>query len=178
MNNHITNADLIDYIRHELRPERDALVLAHLESCDGCRREYEAEASLGEMLKRAAAREEREFPSLVSARVWEAIRNEKPSPFAWLQTLLRPAIAVPVAAAAAVAIFFATPIGHQGGGSTIAATYYLEQHAAQQAQNPLLERGPSATTMIEAAADSGVPTELADDATLGMASPGVFDAVR
>ncbi|MBC5811554.1 MAG: zf-HC2 domain-containing protein [Candidatus Eremiobacteraeota bacterium] len=181
MNNaqHINTATLIDYLRRELGPERDAIVLAHLEACDGCRSEYEAEASLGEMLKAAAAREELEFPSMIAARVWETIRNEKPSPFAWVATLFRPAIAVPAGLAAALALFFVSPLSHPADGPKIGAVYYLEEHAAQQAQNPLMERGPSASTFLEtASADSGVPTELADDTSLGIASSGVLNAVR
>jgi anti-sigma factor RsiW len=176
MTDHLSNELLIDYLRRELPPEDDALVHAHLDTCAACRREYEVEASLGEALRAAAAREEVEFPSLVAARVWEEIRNAKPSPLAQIAALWRPLIALPVAAAIAFAIFFASPMSH--GGPKITASYYLEEHAAQQAQNPLAERGPAATHFIESAMDTSAGDELAVEADFGVAATGAIDAVR
>jgi len=177
MTDHLSNELLIDYLRRELPPEDDALVHAHLDACSSCRREYEVEASLSEALRAAAAREEVEFPSLVAARVWEEIRNAKPSPLAQILSFWRPLIALPVAAAIAFAIFIASPMSH--GPPTIAAAYYLEEHAAQQAQNPLDERGPAASHFIETSAlDSGAATQLADQVDYGVASTGPIDAVR
>jgi Putative zinc-finger len=180
MSEHLNNPLLIDYLRRELPPEDDALVLAHLEKCSACRREYEVEVSLSDALRAAAAREELEFPSMIAARVWEEIRNAKPSPIAQLAAFFRPAIAVPlVAAAALAAFFFATPFGQHGIAPTINAAYYLEAHAALQAQNPLDERGPAAAQFIEIAAqDTSTSTALADDVNLGLAAPAAFDAVR
>src|ERR1700676_5572052 len=71
MTEHLNSPLLIDYLRRELPPEDDALVLAHLEKCSACRREYEVEVSLSDALRAAAAREELEFPSMIAARVWE-----------------------------------------------------------------------------------------------------------
>jgi len=180
MTEHLNTALLIDYLRRELPPEDDALVLAHLEKCPSCRREYEIEVSLSDALKTAAAREEFEFPSLVAARVWEEIRNARPSPLAQIAAFFRPSFAVPlVAAAVLAAFFFATPFGQHGLTPKINAAYYLEAHAAQQAQNPLDERGPAAAQLIEIAAqDTSAPTELADDVSQGLAAPSAFDAVR
>jgi anti-sigma factor RsiW len=180
MSEHLNNALLIDYLRRELPPEDDALVLAHLEKCQACRREYEIEVSLSESLRAAAVREELEFPSLIAARVWEEIRNAKPTPLQQLAAFFRPSIAVPLVAAAAVAVFFfATPFAGHGISPKVTAVYYLEAHAALQAQNPLDERGPAAAQMIEIAAqDSSAPTELADDVSVGLAAPSAFDAVR
>jgi len=177
MTDHLSNELLIDYLRRELPPEDDALVHAHLDTCSACRREYEVEASLTEALRAAAAREEVEFPSLVSAHVWEEIRNARPSLLAQIAGLWRPLIALPVAAAVALAIFIASPMSH--GAPTITAAYYLEEHAAQQAQNPLAERGPAATHFIETSAlDSGAATELAAQVNYGVAATGAIDAVR
>jgi anti-sigma factor RsiW len=180
MSEHLNNALLIDYLRRELPPEDDALVLVHLEKCQACRREYEIEISLSESLRAAAAREELEFPSMVAARVWEEIRNARPSPLTLLLAWFRPAIAVPlVGAAALAAFFFAVPFAGHGVSPKINAAYYLEAHAALQAQNPLDERGPAAAQMIEIGAqDSSTPTELADDGNVGLAAPSAFDAVR
>ncbi len=184
MSEHLNNQLLIDYLRGELPPEDDALVLSHLDTCRDCRREYEIEASIGESLRSAALREELEFPSIVAARVWETIRKEKPSPLAQLAAYFRPAIAgtaiaVPIAAAIALALFFATPLSHLSANAKVDAAYYLEVHAAQQAQNPLADRGPAAARLIETAGfDAGTPTELADAVDYGLAAPGTFDAVR
>jgi anti-sigma factor RsiW len=180
MTEHLNTPLLIDYLRRELPPEDDALVHGHLEKCPACRREYEVEVSLSDALKAAAAREELEFPSLVAARVWEEIRNARPSPIAQIAAFFRPVITVPlVAAAALVTLFFAMPFGPHGLTPKINAAYYLEAHAALQAQNPLDERGPAAAQLIEIAAqDTSAPTQLADDVNLGLAAPGAFDAVR
>ncbi len=180
MSEHLHNALLIDYLRRELPPEDDALVLAHLEKCPACRREYEIEISLSESLRTAAAREELEFPSMIAARVWEEIRSARPSPLAQFVAFFRPAVAVPLVAAAAVAaFFFAMPLTGHESSPKINAAYYLEAHAALQAQNPLDERGPAAVQLIEVAAqDTSAPTELADDVNVGLAAPSAFDAVR
>jgi len=177
MTDHLSSELLIDYLRRELPPQDDALVHVHLDTCTACRREYEVEASLTEALRAAAAREEVEFPSLVAARVWEEIRNAKPSPLARIAALWRPLVALPVAAALVFAVFLVGPMSHSG--PKIAASYYLEEHAAQQAQNPLTERGPAASHFIETSAlDSDTSTELADEADYGVAATGVIDAVR
>jgi len=180
MSEHLSNELLIDYLRKELAPEDDALVLAHLEACAGCRREHEIEASLGEALRLAALRDELEFPSMIKARVWEAIRSAKPSPVERLMAYLRPALALPVAAALAIGLFFATPAMRAVmNPQKIDATYYLEVHAAQQSQSPFTERGPAAAQLIEMSQlDTGTPTDLADAAHQGLAAPGSLDAVR
>ena len=179
MSDHLSNELLIDYLRKELAPEDDALVLAHLEECTACRREHEIEASLGEALRSAAQRDELEFPSMIKARVWEAVRNAKPSPAERLMAYFRPAFAVPVAAALAVGLFFATPAMHGFmNPQKIDATYYLEVHAAQQAQSPFTERGPAAAQLIEMSQDAGKPTSVADVEDQGLAAPGGFNAVQ
>jgi len=180
MTDHLTSAFLIDYLRGELPPEDDALAHAHLDACAACRSEYEAEASLGEMLRAAAAREELEFPSQISAAIWQEVRNAQPRPLARWLALFRPAIALPVAAVLAAGIFFASPLVHVGNAAPkIAATYYLEVHAAQEAQNPLAERGPTASSVIESSAfDFGNAPELADSVDMTLAAPAAFDVVR
>ena len=180
MSEHLSNELLIDYLRKELAPEDDALVLAHLEACTACRREHEIEASLGEALRSAALRDELEFPSMIKARVWEAVRNAKPTPVERLMTYFRPALAVPVAAALAIGLFFATPTMRAAmNPQKIDATYYLEAHAALQAQSPFTERGPAAAQLIEMGqVDAGTPTDLADASHQGLAASGAFDAVK
>jgi predicted anti-sigma-YlaC factor YlaD len=180
MMDHLSTALLIDYLRRELPPEDDALVHSHLDQCAGCRQEYEIEASLAEALRTAAASEELEFPSMIAAKVWQEIRDARPSPWARLGSIFRPALALPVAALLVLGIYFGTPLAHHEATPRIAATFYLEEHAAQQEQNPLAERGPTSAQVIDSAAlDSGNVSELADqnDASLAAAS-SVFDALH
>lgn len=142
MTQHLAPEVLIDYVHGELTPEADAGVHAHLDACPVCRDAYDAEAALGEALRASARAEELDFPSIVAARVWERVRNSRPGPFAGLATLLRPVVAVPLALAVAFGAYYLSPLGHPAApGRTIHATYYLEQHAGQEAADPLSERG-------------------------------------
>ncbi|GAC1452294.1 MAG: hypothetical protein PVSMB8_11510 [Vulcanimicrobiaceae bacterium] len=136
---HLSTDFLVDYAHGELTPQDDALAHAHLALCDACRDEYDVQVSLGEMLRSAAASEERELPGFVKAAVWEQIRAAKPGPLARLAAAFSPAYALPVAAALAIGLFFASPLGHHDTGPTIAASYYLQSHALQSAQTPLSE---------------------------------------
>lgn len=179
MINHISSDLLIDFVHHELTPGDDALVHAHLAECAECRCEYERESAFTDMLRAAAAAEETEMPSLVAARVWEAVRSARPSPFAWLAVLLRPAFAVPMAAALAVGLFFAFPLSHSGSVPTIDATYYLEQHAAQQAENPFSERGVTTQPADREALEGGrSAAQLAEENDLAADALDVFSAAR
>ena len=182
MMKHLNNDYLIDYLHGQLPPEEDALAHAHLEACTACRADYDAEAALSEALRSAAAAEELEFPSLISAHVWEQVRQARPGWASRLAGFFRPAIAVPVAAVAVVALYLATPLGHNAAGPAkhVSASYYLEQHAAQQAQNPLGERSPTAAQLIESsAADIGNAADLAEAADAPpLAMMAAFDASR
>jgi anti-sigma factor RsiW len=155
MTTHLKTESLIDYIHGELGPAEDALTHAHLQECGLCRAEFEREARLSELLVAAAAQETFELPGMVKARIWEAVRSETPSPYARLLGFFRPAIAVPAAAALVVATYFASPLAHRGPARPmIDATYYLEQHAAQQLQNPLGERNVT-SAVLETSANGG-----------------------
>jgi len=166
MMEHISTNVLVDYAHGELTPADDAQVHAHLAACAPCRDEYDAEVALGEMLRSAAVAEELELPGLVKAAVWEQIRAAKPGPLARLGVFMRPALALPVAAAVVVGAFFASPLGHRDTAPRIAATYYLQSHAMQSGQSPLAERSSaqvyetSATTnagLVSDAFESGYP---------------------
>jgi len=177
MTDHLANELLTDYAHGELSPADDARVHAHLAACAECRRAYEAEVALSEALRAAATAEEREFPSLVKAKVWEQVRAARPGPLARLSALWRPVYALPVAAALAVFVYFQSPLAH-ADRSTIAATYYLEEHAAQAVQNPLTERS-SASPPIETSAleGSGAQVTLAEEEQpQGVAPILAFDA--
>ena len=139
------NADTLDdYLHGALGPERDATIHAHLEGCAPCRTLFDEAATVRDWLRNAARAEEREFPSMIRARVWEAVRNApQPASFAdRLRALWRPMIAVPVAAAVAVFVYAGVPGIHGNAQPAgVAATYLLEEHAALASDNPLADRG-------------------------------------
>lgn len=139
------NANILDdYLHGALGPERDATIHAHLEACAQCRALYDEAAVVRDWLRNAARAEEREFPSIIKARVWEAVRA-MPAPVSFadrLRALWRPAYAVPIAAALAVAAYLGVPGVHGGNAPAgVAATYLLEEHAALASDNPLADRG-------------------------------------
>ena len=150
MNEHLNIDTIIDYLHGELPPAADALTHAHLQACGPCRSEYEREASLSESLRVAARNEERELPPAVKAAVWQAVRNERPSLSLRLAAFLRPAIALPTAAALVLVTYFASPLSHsQHATRSVDAMYYLEQHAAEQMLNPLAERSSITSPVLE-----------------------------
>lgn len=137
------NADTLDdYLHGELGPERDAVIHAHLETCAPCRALYDEAATVRDWLRGAARAEERAFPSMIKARVWERVRTmpATPSLAERVRALWRPLIAVPVAAVLAVFVYAGIP--HSSGPPAgVAATYLLEEHAAVASDNPLADRG-------------------------------------
>lgn len=180
MTTHYDRETLIDYLHGALTPQADADVFAHLASCGGCNALYDEEAALGDLLRGAARAEELELPSLVKARVWDAVRHETPS---WAQRLRAswgPRIAVPVAAALAIAAVV-VPFGRhqQPPVAGINASFYLDEHNAQAQQNPF---GPGAAPAVYTAEtpDRANPAssaasyiDTADAATLDDASGAI-----
>jgi anti-sigma factor RsiW len=134
INEHPTVNELIDYLHHELPPEADAQMLLHLRSCRQCARRYEEEARLSETLRTYARQTERELPQGISLLIRERIARETRSPWSErFAALLRPFVAVPVAAAIAVAIYFGYDATHAGmppKRTVIDAAYYLNDHEA------------------------------------------------
>ena len=180
MTNHYDRPTLIDYLHGALTPQADAAVFAHLESCSACNALYDDEASLGELLRNAARAEELELPSLVKARVWDAVRRESPSWMERLRTSWGPRIAVPVAAAVALAAYLG-PIGWHAKPviAGVNASYYLDEHNAEAQQNPF---GPGASPAVyttetqdrgSAASSAASYIDTADAATLDDASGAV-----
>jgi predicted anti-sigma-YlaC factor YlaD len=169
---HITDDDLIDYLHHGLADDRaDARVHAHLALCGDCRERYDAEAAVGEMLRASALAEEREFPSIVKAHVWAAIRSAEPTLLERIRAVVSPVLAVPLAAALALLLYFGVPVirGDRATSSpTVAAAYYFEEHAAAGIENPLADHvSTNATLAFGSAAGSSAPLiDAADAATL------------
>jgi anti-sigma factor RsiW len=171
MTQHLTTDTIIDYIHGELPPAEDALVLAHLQTCAPCRSAFEHETSLIEALRLRARADERELPGIVRAQIWQTLRSQEPTPLQRFAALLRPAITLPTAAILVLALYFASPLGHPTSAArTVDANYYLEQHAAEQIQNPLGERNVSSpileTTEASATSDSSLGTRTAAAAAL------------
>jgi anti-sigma factor RsiW len=179
MTTHYDRETFIDYLHGALTPQADADVFAHLSSCSACNALYDEEASLGELLRGAARAEELELPSLVKARVWDALRHDTPSWMQRLRTSWGPRLAVPVAAALAIAAYVVPTVRHQPPAvAGLNASYFLDEHNAQAQQNPF---GPGASPAVytteqdraSSASTAASYIDTADAATLDDASGAV-----
>jgi anti-sigma factor RsiW len=139
MMQHLTTETIIDYMHGALSPQEDAAVHAHMESCAACRKEFEAEATLTEMLRSYAAAQERDLPATVKAEVWSRVRSAQASPWS-VRNWLRPLVAVPLAAAIALAAYFGSTRLAPQPGPTIEAAYYLQDHEALNSTIPFSDR--------------------------------------
>jgi anti-sigma factor (TIGR02949 family) len=152
MKQHLTTEKIVDYLHGALSPGEDASVYAHLETCETCRAEYDAEAAVSEMLRAHAAKTEREFPATLKAEIWSRIRSAQPSPWSRFAAWFKPAFAIPVAAAIALAAYFGTTYGTAPGAPSIEAAYYLQDHAALNSTVPFNDRSSVYPTDLENAA--------------------------
>jgi len=149
MTEHLANQLLIDYMHAGLAPEEDARVYAHIEACPACRADYDAELALTDLLRTYALRETRELPPTLKAELWERIRAARPSPLQNLAGWLRPAVALPMAAAFALAAYFGTTYIGPRGAAPIDAAYYLQDHAALNSTVPFSDRASSSAGDLE-----------------------------
>lgn len=161
MMQHLRNETLVDYMHGALTPQEDAAVYAHMETCEACRREFEAEAALTEMLRSYSAQTERDMPGTLKAEIWNRVRDAQPSAWSRLREWLRPALAVPVAAVLAVAAYFGTTYLGPRGAPAIAADYYLQDHAALNNTVPFSDRGSVNPVDLENAASVDTQTATA-----------------
>jgi anti-sigma factor RsiW len=175
MNDHLSADTLVDFVHGELSPSDDAQTHAHLATCAPCREAYDLEASLSEVLRAAATADEREFPSLVSAAVWDRIRHAPPTRAARIAAFFRPAFALPVAAALVIGGYFVSPLAHPSH-PTIDAAYYFEAHAAQTSQTPLSER--TSALVLETSMLPPATADSPDTDGLAAASGAGADDVR
>ncbi len=175
MNNHYDQDFLIDYLHGALDSATDAALFTHLDACSECRAALDVEAAIGDALRSAARSEALEFPSMIKARVWDAVRRQKPTLLDRLRSPWGPAIAVPIAAVVALAAYFGTPVLRGGGTAPgIAASYYLDQHNAQATQNPLGPSvGPAVYTAEGTPATAASYIDTADAATLDNAQGAI-----
>lgn len=148
---HLSTTQIIDYIHDQLRPQDDALVHAHLEDCALCRDDYSAEIALTEMLRNQTKLEERELPPMLKAQIWSKIRAEQPSAIQRLRAFLRPAYALPIAAAALLIAFFGPAYLHPQPNTapSIDATYYLQDHAAMNTTVPFGDQSGANSAALE-----------------------------
>jgi anti-sigma factor RsiW len=144
---------LVDYERGELDAARDAAMHAHLHACDTCRADWQADLSMIESLR--ASTPDRDFPMAVLAGVRQAMHAEiAPSFLDRLRASLRPAIALPVAAAVIIVggilnYRSATP------PPTLTGIDYVREHVAQTAGLPSSDRAWSTYLLTSAnAADN------------------------
>jgi len=162
---HYTDEILIDYLHGELPSAEDARLYAHLAVCDDCRGRHDAEASLGEMLRASARADERDFPSLIKAKVWVAIRDAEPTLFDRLRGFLRPAIAAPLVAMFVLFAYFGVPIVRGGAGApSVGIAYYLDEHAAETQENPLSDHTSVNTTFALERSQASATAPLIDAA--------------
>ncbi len=141
-NEHTTTEQLIDYLHHELSPEADAALLAHLKSCARCTAMYEEQARLSESLRAYARATERDLPPGMVTRIWDAVdaRRAQPPLAQRIAAFFRPAIAVPIAAVVLAGAFFGyTATHHAAPMITIDAAYYLRDHASLNSTMPFGE---------------------------------------
>ena len=164
MMQHLTNETLLDYIHGALSPQEDASVYSHMELCEQCRREHDAEVALGEALRAQAAATELEMPAMLKAAIWSEIRAAKPTAWSRFAGAFRPAIALPVAAALAIGLYFGATSLNGPSGPTIEAAYYLQDHAELTGTTPFSDRNVNPTDM-EASAGMNGQTAVAIEAT-------------
>ena len=179
MTTHYDRDILIDYLHGALDPSVDAAVFAHLETCDACMRIHNEEAALTELLRTTARAQERELPAFVKARVWDEIHKQRPS---WTQRwrgLWAPALALPIAAALALGVYFGVPAFHGSAPEPmISAALFLDEHNAEVQQNPLGPGNAPAIYGTDAQAQAAPATaatyiDTADAATLDDASGAI-----
>jgi len=141
MKSHPSPEQLIDYSHGELAPGEDAAVLLHLEGCVPCRARYDEEASLSEALRNFAHASECELPAGVRASIFSAVDPSRVQPgwTARLAAWLRPAVAIPVAAAVLIAAFAGYDSATHRSRTMIDAAYYLDDHAALTSAVPFNE---------------------------------------
>ena len=141
---HPTIEQLTDYVHGELSEHDDVAVHAHLADCAACTELHDTEAGLSELLRAHARAEERDLPPGFAARIVDAAIASERQPVMDLREIfarmLRPAIAVPVVAAAALAIYFGTNAQHPTRGTaTIDAAAFMDSHAALATDMPFAD---------------------------------------
>ena len=83
-----------------------------------------------------------------------------------------------LAAAIALFFFFGPAHGPVSGGPSIEAAYYLDQHAANQVEIPLLDHSGPASAQLERTAGVAAGTDDQTTTDAPAAAAGVVDEAR
>ena len=154
---------LTDYVHNELDAAEDAAVFDHLQSCDACRAEWQAEVELTSAI-RGALGAELDYPLAVSAGVRQLIAAQAPPTLVErLRASLRPAILAP--AAAAVIAFVAVwhyDLTKTEAGPGISSQYFVRQHVVQTIGSPSSDRAWAAYLLTSANAESASDASPSD----------------
>jgi anti-sigma factor RsiW len=151
---------LFDYTHGELDAAQDALVFAHVSTCDECRAARQAELDLTDSIRYHYA-EERDLPMSVVAGVRQAMRTS-PAP-TFLDTMraaLRPAIIAPAAAAVLIIVGVLRFGPFHQPSPALSSSYFVRQHVAQTLGSPSSDRTWSAyllTSENAKSAESSAP---------------------
>ncbi|HLJ82838.1 MAG TPA: zf-HC2 domain-containing protein [Candidatus Eremiobacteraceae bacterium] len=144
---------LVDYVHHELDAATDAAVYSHIKTCASCASQYQHEVQLGETLRRAFA-DELDMPTSVLAGVRLAMHGqatESPSFAERIRALLRPRLAIPLAAVIAVLTVGVVRVGQYAQPQPSFSTgYYLREHVAQTMGSPVSDRAWSEYVLTSA----------------------------
>lgn len=137
---------IVDYLHGELSPAEDAAIYAHFATCPECEGKRAEEVAITDALRAYARSTEREMPPGLATRIRTTAVDRKPA--AWQRLLLgfRPAMLVPVAAVAALAIYIGYDSWHRTAIATpIKAADYVNNHAAMAASAPFGDAAPPLT---------------------------------
>jgi len=140
---------LVDYERGELDAARDAAMHQHLQSCSGCREQWEADMALVESLR--AWSTPREFPASILANVRQAMHAERaPTFMERLNAAFRPAYAAPVAATLIAVVIYSGYHRMNQQQPTLTGMDFVREHLAQTASLPSSDRAWSTYVLTSA----------------------------
>ena len=133
---HPTIEQIIDFLHGEVAAADEAAISAHLSLCPDCQRLQAEETAITQALRAYARAAEREIPPAVAARVRAAVAGPPSLPLRErLGAFVRPALVLPVAAAAII-VFYLSSNGRHRPAPAIDAAYYVNEHAALAARAP------------------------------------------
>lgn len=145
---------LVDYVHHELDAAADAAVYEHVKTCTACAAAYHRELQLGEALRNAFSAES-DLPTSVVAGVRLAMHGQSGEPESLsdrLRAILRPRIAVPIAAV--IALLSIGVVRFNGAGThqqaNFSTGYFLREHVAQTMGSPVADRAWSEYVLTSA----------------------------
>lgn len=139
---HLTSNELVDYLHGELPVGQDAAAAVHLQECVTCVQARDAEVALTEMLRAVAMRQERTMPAGMAASIRAVAARSQPQSHS-LRSFMRPSLLIPVAVAAALAIWFGVrAFSVTAPRTTIAASYFVNRHAMLSAIAPFADDAP------------------------------------